>query len=144
MVFAFIYLIFNITLSVLLERRGRRSATVWHTLAFSVILLGLVVGCSEGTILEGFARWLVPNRYYPSFCEIVSSYGFFIFTPLMILEWIIPTAAFAVGTVIAVKLFLGKKQERDDETALPPSEIVSVSIPEFIQKLYRKNCVMRC
>ena len=144
MILAIAYLLFNVTLSVLLERRGRRTATVWHSLAFSVILLGLAVAFSEGTFLEGFGRWLIPDRYYHAFCNFVSAYGFFVFVPLMALEWIIPMAALAVGTVIVVKIFLGKKQERDEETALPPSEIVSVVNPEYRQKIYRKNCVMLC
>ena len=138
------YFLINVVLAVKLEIRKKWKALIWHSLAFTAILVVLAVGLSEGSFYEPLARKMLSNEAYVPVCTAVTEYGIFIFGPLMAAEWIIPFMALtAIGTAVALILLFSR--HKDEESVSPEAdEKQTGSLSDYTYKLYRKNCVMRC
>ena len=143
-----IYLIVNAIIFVWLDRSkyNMRIASVVHAAAFTLVL-ALVLLAQDGFIGDVMRRLL--GDYYDPIHNVLVDGGEYMLSPVMVLEVIIPILIGVVTAVFAAKVVNYVRTRRSApyvkrESARKTLLFRKAFSPLLLNKIYIRNCVIRC
>lgn len=146
MVFLLVYLLVNTLISVSLERRKLRSATVFHTAAFALIALLLLLVHGNGSLFEALLEGVLPSEVYGVAYRALVVKGVALVAPLMAIEWVVSLSFLIFGAVEVVSILIARKKAREEADFSPAESrrFFEDTLPALARKIYRMQCRMRC
>ncbi len=143
-----IFVLVNIFISVYLEKsKGHmKVASIIHAVGFTVVLFFAMV--AQDGFIGDVMRDLLGDYYEPMHYNIV--YGDTVMiSPLMVIEIVVPLLVIAVSAVTAVKVVEYVRTRRSApfvkrESAHKTLLFRKAFSPLLLNKIYIRNCVIRC
>ena len=145
MQFLLIYLLCNVLISVFLEKRKFRLATVFHTVAFVIISFLLLLASANGTVFSMLLHGALAEEVYNALFEALVVNEMFVVAPIIIIEWIISLSFLAFGAALTVSIVIAHRKPKVEIKLMKTVErFFKEKLSQNKTKIYLLHCLMRC